>query len=163
MNTSAIHLATAEPAISVQLAGGAGAPLRARRSVLSQLGGRLTATKTADLALIVSELVTNSVLHANVSAEQTMTVDCAVLPDRLRITVTDSGSALEPHRRSPDHHGAGGYGLMIVEKLCSAWGVVHRRAGTTSVWCELPLDAPPRWSPRAGGASRAPSRGGRAA
>ena len=77
-----------QPSISLPLHGGTGAPFRARRSVLSQLGGQLAETGAADVALIVSELVTNSVLHANVGPDQTLTVECTALPDRLRITVT---------------------------------------------------------------------------
>lgn len=128
------------PSISVRLPGGTGAPFRARRSVLSQLGDQLTETGAADVALILSELVTNSVLHANVGPDQTLTVECTALPDRLRIAVTDPGSCLEPHLRSPDHNASGGYGLATVDKLCSAWGVARNTVGTTSVWCELPLD-----------------------
>lgn len=131
------------PSITVRLHGGTGAPLRARRSVLLQLEDHLTETAVADVALIVSELVTNSVTHANVGPDQTLTVECAALPDRLRITVTDPGSCVEPHLRPPDHHASGGYGLTIVETLCSAWGVVRDSVGATSVWCELPLDIPP--------------------
>jgi anti-sigma regulatory factor (Ser/Thr protein kinase) len=128
-----------QPSISVQLHGGIDAPSRARRSVLSQLGGQLAQTGTADVALIVSELVTNSVRHANVGPHQTLTVECTALPDRLRIAVTDPGSRLDPHRRPPGHRASGGYGLMIIEELSSAWGVVRSTEGATSVWCELPL------------------------
>jgi hypothetical protein len=77
---------------------------------------------------------------ANVGPHQTLTVECATLPDRLRVTVTDPGSRLEPHLQSPDHVASGGYGLRIVESLTSAWGVVRGPAGRTSVWCELPFD-----------------------
>ncbi len=128
------------PSITVRLHGGTGAPVRARRSVLPQLEGRLTETAVADVALIVSELVTNSVMHANVGPDQTLTVECAALRDRLRITVTDPGSRLKPHLRRPDRDASGGYGLAIVATLSLAWGVVRNRVGTTSVWCELPLD-----------------------
>jgi anti-sigma regulatory factor (Ser/Thr protein kinase) len=124
----------------VRLHGGTGASLRARRSVLPQFEGQLTETTEADVALIVSELVTNSVMHANVGPDQTLTVECVALPDRLRITVTDPGSRLKPHLRRPDHDASGGYGLSIVATLSLAWGVVRNRVGTTSVWCELPLD-----------------------
>jgi anti-sigma regulatory factor (Ser/Thr protein kinase) len=128
------------PSISVRLRGGTGAPVRAPRSVLPQLGRQLTEAGLADVALIVSELVTNSVLHANVGPDQTLTVECDALPDRLRITVTDPGSRLEPRLRSPDKNAPGGYGLAIVTALSLAWGVVRNSVGTTSVWCELPLD-----------------------
>jgi anti-sigma regulatory factor (Ser/Thr protein kinase) len=128
------------PSITVRLHGGTGAPLRARRSLLPQLEGQLTKTAVADVALILSELVTNSVMHANVGPGQTLTVECAPLADRLRITVTDPGARLKPHLRRPDHERSGGYGLAIVASLALAWGVVRHSAGTTSVWCELPLD-----------------------
>jgi len=118
-------------------------PLRARRSVLSQLGGQLAEDRAEALALIVSELVTNSVRHANVGPLQSVTVECTTLPDRLRVTVTDPGSHIEPRLRSPDHVASGGYGLTVVDSLSSAWGVMRGRAGTTSVWCELPLDTSP--------------------
>jgi anti-sigma regulatory factor (Ser/Thr protein kinase) len=132
-----------QPSISIRIHGGTGAPLRARRSVLSRIGGQLTETAAADAALIVSELVTNSVLHANVGPHQTLTVECATLPDRLRITVTDPGSRLEPHLRPSDRDADGGYGLAIVAALSLAWGVVRDTEGTTSVWCELRLDTSP--------------------
>jgi serine/threonine-protein kinase RsbW len=124
----------------MRLHGGTDAPLRARRSVLSQLTGQAADTVAAELELVISELVTNSVRHANVGPHQTLTVECATLSDRLRVTVTDPGSRLEPHLRSPDRVASGGYGLRVVGSLSSCWGVMHGPAGTTSVWCELPLD-----------------------
>jgi len=127
----------------MRIRGGHSAALRARRSVLSQLTGQLAGAGTAEVALIISELVTNSVRHAHVGPNQTLTVECAALPDRLRVTVTDPGSLLEPHLLSPDHKDSGGYGLRIVEMLSSAWGVRRGPAGTTSVWCELPFHAAP--------------------
>jgi anti-sigma regulatory factor (Ser/Thr protein kinase) len=124
----------------MRIHGGNSAPLRARRSVLSQLTGQLARAGASDVALVISELVTNSVRHAHVGPDQTLTVECAALPGRLRIAVTDPGSLLEPRLSSPDHSAAGGYGLRVVEMLSSAWGVIRGPAGTTSVWCELPFD-----------------------
>jgi anti-sigma regulatory factor (Ser/Thr protein kinase) len=151
--TSASSFITApsdpHPAISMRIHGGSSAPLRARRSVLSQLAGQLGEAGAAELALIISELVTNSVRHANVGAHETLTVECATLPDRMRVTVTDPGSRLEPRLRSPDHLASGGYGLRVVESLSSAWGVTRGPAGATSVWCELPFGTPPRHQPDA--------------
>ena len=65
------------------------------------------------------------------------------LEDRLRIIVTDPGSALEPHLRPSNDRDPGGYGLKIVAELSSAWGVKRDDAGRTPVWCDLLLDAPP--------------------
>jgi hypothetical protein len=106
MSVSLTDLRGTSPGISVRVHSGTDAPFQARRSVLSELGGQLAESGVADLALIISELVTSSVLHANVGSQQTLTVECATLPDRLRITVTDPGSGLKPHVRSVD--GLGG-------------------------------------------------------
>ena len=128
------------PSISVRLHGGTGAPFRARRLLLPRLRRELTETGAADVSLVLSELVTNSVMHAEVGPGETLTVECTALADRLRITVTDPGSRLEPHLRTPDRLAPGGYGLAIVASLSLAWGVVRNPGGTRSVWCELPLD-----------------------
>jgi anti-sigma regulatory factor (Ser/Thr protein kinase) len=131
-----------QPSLSMRIHGGTDAPVQARRSVLPRIASQLTETAAADAALIISELVTNSVLHANVRPHQTLTVECATLPDRLRITVTDPGSRLEPHVRPSDRDADGGYGLAIVAALSLAWGVARDAEGTTSVWCDLPVDTP---------------------
>ena len=144
MNAFLTEPPDAHPAISTRVHGGSSAPLRARRSVLSQLSSQLSEARAAELALIISELVTNSVRHANVGPHKTLTVECATLPDRLRVTVTDPGSDLQPRLRFPDRSAAaGGYGLRVVEALSSAWGVTRGPAGTMSVWCELPFDTLP--------------------
>jgi anti-sigma regulatory factor (Ser/Thr protein kinase) len=141
----------------VRIHGGRDAAGRARRSVVSQFSGRLARSAEADLGLIVSELVTNSVCHANVGAEQTLTVECVMLADRLRVTVTDPGAELQPHLRSSDQLAPGGRGLQIVAALCCAWGVGRDPSGTTSVWCDLLLAASPPGPEAAGrGIARAP-------
>jgi anti-sigma regulatory factor (Ser/Thr protein kinase) len=131
------------PPVSLRLHGGGDAPGRARRAVLSALGGHLPRSGQADLGLVVSELVTNSVCHAKVGSQQTLTVECAAVADRLRVTVTDPGSELQPRRRVPDQLAGGGRGLQIVEALSCAWGVKRDPGGTTSVWCELALSGAP--------------------
>ncbi len=126
----------------MQIQGGPGAPFHARSSVLSHLGGQLTSARADEAALIVSELVTNSVIHADVGPSQTLTVRCAILEDRLRITVTDPGSSLVPELRTSDHTEPGGLGLQIVDKLSAGWGVTRDSTERTSVWCDLLLERP---------------------
>lgn len=120
--------------------GGVSAPSNARRSVLSRLEGQLAGSRAMDAALIVSELVSNSVLHANVGPEQTLTVELVRIEDRLRITVIDPGSQLQPRLLAADHRTPGGFGLLLVDKLAAAWGVARDGIGATSVWCELLLE-----------------------
>ena len=119
--------------------GGEDAPTRARRSVGSQLEGHIPATTASDAALLVSELVTNSVVHANVGRRRALTVEVTTLDDRLRIAVIDPGSRLRPGMLPPDPETPGGLGLMLVDELCDTWGV-WQDLGPTCVWCELLLD-----------------------
>ncbi len=126
--------------ISMRIRGGTDAPRRARRSVLSHLEGKITQTTASDVALTVSELVTNSVLHADVGPHESLTVELIMLDDRVRISVIDPGSHLEPRIRPPDHERSGGFGLFIVDELSEAWGVVRDGIGSSRVWCEIRLD-----------------------
>ena len=123
----------------MRIPGGDGAPTRARRSVHAQLAGHIPATTASDAALIVSELVTNSVVHANVGARRALTVEVRTLDDRLRIAVIDAGSRLTPCTLPPVPETPGGLGLLLVDELCETWGI-WQDLGPTCVWCELLLD-----------------------
>lgn len=124
----------------MRIRGGVRAPGRARRSVLSHLDGHVPPTTASDIALVVSELVTNSVVHADVGPRRTLTVELAMLDDRVRICVIDSGSQLEPRVLAPDHGRVGGAGLFVVSELSDAWGVIRDRIGRTRVWCDILLE-----------------------
>jgi anti-sigma regulatory factor (Ser/Thr protein kinase) len=134
----------------MRIPGGDDAPTRARRSVRSQLEGHIPAATTSDAALLVSELVTNSVVHANVGPHRALTVEVRTLDDRVRIAVTDPGSRLTPCMLPPDPETPGGLGLLLVDELCETWGV-RQDSGSTCVWCELLLDQSPVGSDHAGG------------
>ena len=128
--------------ISMPIAGGDDAPRRARRFVLSLVEGSVPAETASDAALAVTELVTNSVVHANVGPNAALTVELVTLDDRLRIAVIDPGSRLRPCILPPDPETPGGLGLLLIDRLCEAWGV-RQDPKATSVWCELLLDQPP--------------------
>jgi anti-sigma regulatory factor (Ser/Thr protein kinase) len=122
----------------IEMAGGVGAPARARRWVRSCLPNEPTRTPEGDVALIVSELVTNSVVHAHVDSSHSLRITVAPLKDGLRIAVTDGGSETVPHLREADDDAPGGAGLRIIDRLCLRWGVTRNGGGTTEVWCDLP-------------------------
>ena len=123
----------------MRIPGGDDAPARARRSVRARLDGHIPDRTATDAALLVSELVTNSVVHANVGVGGAVTVEITALRDRLRIAVTDPGSRLRPCLLPPDPATPGGLGLLVVDELCETWGV-WQDLGPTCVWCELLLD-----------------------
>lgn len=123
---------------SVWIRGGTGAPERARSHLLSRIDD-LSRAQAADAALIVSELVSNSVSHACVGIDQAICLELGSVDGHLRISVSDPGSALEPRLLPADPSVPGGFGLRVVEQICSAWGFERDGAGRTRVWCDLPL------------------------
>lgn len=60
---------------TVCVAGGPAAPRTARQAVLTQLDGRLEERQVTDVGLVLSELVTNSVRHADIAADTTIVID----------------------------------------------------------------------------------------
>jgi anti-sigma regulatory factor (Ser/Thr protein kinase) len=92
------------------------------------------------LALIVSELVTNSILHADLTAGDTVDMHVEHGAPQVRLTVHDSGPGFAPPSASPDTLEIGGQGLVITAALSDSWGVDCDDDGC-SVWCEMPVDA----------------------
>ena len=86
-------------------------------------------------ALLVSELVTNSLLHARTP----MTLRLALAGDVLRIEVRD-GSPVVPSQRHHSTDATTGRGLMFLQELGRQWGA-ERLDGDTrkSVWVDVPV------------------------
>jgi anti-sigma regulatory factor (Ser/Thr protein kinase) len=86
-----------------------------------------------DAQLVVTELVTNAILHSK--SDCTVTIDLGA--QKLRIAVTDNGNGV-PEPQPFDLTREGGRGLLIVATLADAWGVIPEdgAAGKT-VWAEL--------------------------
>lgn len=82
------------------------------------------------VSLLTTELVTNAVRHAKSDAD--VRVDAILLPSFVRVEVVDQGEGFDPEVR----HDAGGFGLRLVDKLSSRWGV-ECDAGETRAWFEL--------------------------
>jgi DNA-binding NarL/FixJ family response regulator len=84
--------------------------------------------------LLVSELVTNSVVHASSSP----TVDIQVTAAAVRVDVRDSDPTLpEIHKSDPER--TGGRGLFLVDQIASRWGAEASADGKV-VWFELDRD-----------------------
>lgn len=84
-------------------------------------------------ALVVSELVTNAVRHA----ETDIGLDLTLTGEGLTVAVHDEGAGA-PAIVPPAERLAGGRGLAIVESLSAEWGVETGQRGKT-VWCRLDL------------------------
>jgi anti-sigma regulatory factor (Ser/Thr protein kinase) len=86
-----------------------------------------------DAALLVSELVSNAVVHARTPL--TLTVSWCLGPSRVRVTVHDD-SPETPHTRDVDVTATTGRGMQIVAALADSSGVVANAVGK-DVWFEL--------------------------
>lgn len=107
---------------------------RAARRFVTEALSRWGCTEAVDDAvLLVSELVTNAVLHARAP------VDLVVRRSRgaIRIEVFDEGQGTpEPQFGPPD--ATGGRGLGLVHAVATRWGVDDRPPGK-SVWFEIAI------------------------
>ena len=89
-----------------------------------------------DAALVVSELLSNAILHAYPLPGERLEVAWAVNAMTVEIAVSDGGSATMPLAGHPSSSAVSGRGLSIVEHLCQTWGVRTEGVGLT-VWAVL--------------------------
>ena len=109
---------------------------RARHFVVDKLAQWKAGVDPDVVALLVSELVTNSLRHGAGPVE----VDLQVQDDRVVLQVTDAGGG-EPRLHVPGPTEESGRGLTIVDRLSSDWGSDHDHDGHTRVWCEVSTGA----------------------
>ncbi|MGZ4124398.1 MAG: ATP-binding protein [Actinomycetota bacterium] len=111
------------------------APALARAGVRSAVTG-IPDRLVADLELLVTEVVTNAVRHGGRRPTDEIVVRLWA-NDCVHVEVVDSGSPFErpagPDRLAPS---ASGWGLFLLDRLTSAWGVEAEGNGK-KVWFEL--------------------------
>lgn len=100
---------------------------RASRARLEEIRSVL-GSRSTDVKLVLSELVTNSVRHSTRSEK--VRVRLEIDDAKIRVEVIDDGPGFPMTRVSGD-----GLGLTIVEQLADDWGV--HVDGTCTVWVEL--------------------------
>jgi len=122
----------------------------ARRFVRRALIDLEIADLDFEASQVVSELATNSVIHAGTQFEVEISYEAGVL----RIGVSDL-SPRGPIAKSHSERATTGRGLHLVAAVSEDWGTEARPGGKT-VWCTLRLGSPP------GARSRAEENSGRA-
>jgi anti-sigma regulatory factor (Ser/Thr protein kinase) len=93
----------------------------------------LSQSEQHTLTLLVSELVSNAVLHSSGPPDAPVLLAATVGEDIVQIAVTDAGRGFAP--RPQDHRNGGGYGLYLVDRAASRWGIDE--VDGTCVWFEL--------------------------
>jgi anti-sigma regulatory factor (Ser/Thr protein kinase) len=111
-----------------------------RRITADLLAAGIFEAAVGDAALVMSELLSNAILHARPLPGRGLQVAWIVGAGSVEIAVTDGGGPTRPHAAHPSLSSLGGRGLEIVAYLSDHWGVRADSPGTT-VWAVLP--APP--------------------
>jgi anti-sigma regulatory factor (Ser/Thr protein kinase) len=121
-----MSLMTGTPTLSLTLPPVPESATRARREVVRHgLEEELEHTIT----LLITEVVANSIRHAGSGSD--IHVAATLEPGFARVEVLDAGPGFDPEVR----HDTDGYGLRLVDKLATRWGV--ERAEGTLVWFEV--------------------------
>ena len=113
-------------------------PAQARQIVVRECARRVSGRTLEDFKLLVSELVTNRILHGEPGTDNTVLLDLRI-NSRLCCAVSDHGSGAR-HRgdrsSEPDRAAGRPAGLRLVGRLADRWGTHPTRTGGTRVWCE---------------------------
>ncbi|MEV6954487.1 SpoIIE family protein phosphatase [Streptomyces sp. NPDC051183] len=107
----------------------------ARRQIRELLHDWADAEQVDSAVLMVSEMVTNVLMHTDGDALLVAEAVGELGGRRLRIEVADTSDEL-PHKRHPGEMASSGRGVLLMEMLADAWGVDPRGEGK-SIWFEL--------------------------
>jgi anti-sigma regulatory factor (Ser/Thr protein kinase) len=121
-----MSLMTGTPTLSMTLPSVPESATRARRALVRH---GLEDDIEHAVTLLVTEVVANSVRHAASCTD--VHVAATIEPGYVRIEVLDTGPGFDPEIR----HETDGYGLRLVDKLATRWGVERGRG--TLVWFEV--------------------------
>jgi anti-sigma regulatory factor (Ser/Thr protein kinase) len=106
------------------------APALARKALL-ELDGPPDDGVRADLRLLVSELVTNSVKYGG---DGPVRLEVSSAGERIRAEIANRGASFVPRVRDRELEDVGGWGLHLVERLTERWGAGEDSA---RVWFEM--------------------------
>jgi anti-sigma regulatory factor (Ser/Thr protein kinase) len=125
-----------EPEIELTVRADRAAACEARHAVAGY--GLVGAAQEPTLLLLVSELVSNSVRHAGMDADEQIRLRARTGDLCAYVEVCDAGrSGQVPQRREhADPLEPGGLGLVLVDEMADRWGV-SCQAHETCVWFEL--------------------------
>ncbi|WP_329338901.1 SpoIIE family protein phosphatase [Streptomyces sp. NBC_01352] len=107
----------------------------ARQQLRELLHDWASADQVDSAVLLLSETLTNVLVHTDADALLLAEVRGDPGERRMRIEVTDTSDDL-PHKRRPGELASSGRGLVLIELLADVWGVDPRGEGK-SIWFEL--------------------------
>ena len=106
-------------------------PRAARQARRALAEARIPEELEHTVGLLVTELIANSLRHAGLEEDQRIMVAARFVADLVRVEVHDPGPGFDPDTGLSGR----GYGLRMVDKLASRWGVEIDEG--TRVWFEV--------------------------
>ncbi len=104
---------------------------------LGELAAHVPAPDFDDLRLLVTELVTNSLRHGGLGADDAIHLAVQIEPETLRVEVRDPGPGFDvPVPPETPDLGAG-WGLYLLGRIADRWGI--QGGPSTCVWFEMDL------------------------
>lgn len=106
-------------------------PTAARRARRALHEARIPEDLQHTVDLLSTELIANAIRHADLQESQRITFAARFVGDHIRVEVHDPGNGFDPETSMRGR----GFGLRMVDKLSSRWGVERERGNR--VWFEL--------------------------
>jgi anti-sigma regulatory factor (Ser/Thr protein kinase) len=111
----------------------ASVPVARRRLTADLLAAGIFDSAVGDAALVVSELLSNAILHAHPMPGAILLVRWMLEDGSVEVAVSDGGGPTLPRSTLARVSATGGRGLSIVEHLSRTWGIQSDDLGLT-VW-----------------------------
>lgn len=108
-----------------------------RRLIADLISAGVRESAIFDVALVLSELLSNALRHASPLQGASLRVAWALRSDSVEVAVSDGGGQTSPELGEASQGAVGGRGLGIVAKLSRCWGV-RGGDGDVTVWAEVP-------------------------
>jgi anti-sigma regulatory factor (Ser/Thr protein kinase) len=137
-----MKLSESERELVVEYLPGPETPSVARRATQGLVSGDpLAGAHVETLMLLVSELVTNAVIHPDAPVASKVGLSIVISDELTRVVVSDGGTGFEwPAPSLPGGRPAGGFGLLLLDQTASRWGTLDA-PNCFSVWFELDHEA----------------------
>jgi anti-sigma regulatory factor (Ser/Thr protein kinase) len=116
--------------LSLNLPPDTSAPGLARVAANRCLAGKVCPERMGELSLVISELVSNALVHGRGQVVFRLQLDERIV----RGEVIDQGDGFDHEIRERGPDDVSGRGLLLVQALTTSWGVYE---GTTHVWFEF--------------------------
>ena len=113
------------------------APYMARQALRKE--ERLLGPRLELLELLVTETITNAVLHSGGDADSTVRLVLSLEGGRARAVIEDRGPGFKPQLPEKDVWSTSRRGLLFLDELADRWGTSNEDAH--AVWFEVDLTA----------------------